>query len=63
MLARFEDRIVFVRQGNLMATAFHPELTGDYRLHKYFVDLVTRNLNLHKKKNLVKVLKIGVTIQ
>lgn len=33
-------RIVAVRQGNLLATAFHPELTGDVRVHRYFVDLV-----------------------
>ncbi|MFI7607258.1 pyridoxal 5'-phosphate synthase glutaminase subunit PdxT [Micromonospora sp. NPDC049366] len=33
-------RIVAVRQGNLLATSFHPELTGDRRLHRYFVDLV-----------------------
>ena len=30
---------VAVRQGNLMATAFHPELTDDTRLHQYFLDL------------------------
>jgi 5'-phosphate synthase pdxT subunit len=35
-----QDRIVAVRQGNLVATAFHPELTTDYRLHGLFVDLV-----------------------
>ncbi|MGW0665060.1 pyridoxal 5'-phosphate synthase glutaminase subunit PdxT [Streptodolium elevatio] len=33
-------RIVAVRQGNLVATSFHPELTGDRRVHAYFVDLV-----------------------
>jgi len=33
-------RIVAVRQGNLLATAFHPELTGDLRVHRHFVDLV-----------------------
>jgi pyridoxal 5'-phosphate synthase pdxT subunit len=33
------DRIVAVRQGNLLATAFHPELAGDLRLHRLFVDL------------------------
>ncbi|MEV6813021.1 pyridoxal 5'-phosphate synthase glutaminase subunit PdxT [Micromonospora sp. NPDC051296] len=33
-------RIVAVRQANLLATSFHPELTGDLRLHAYFVDLV-----------------------
>ncbi|MGA4731410.1 pyridoxal 5'-phosphate synthase glutaminase subunit PdxT [Micromonospora taraxaci] len=34
------DRIVAVRQDNLLATSFHPELTGDLRVHAYFVDLV-----------------------
>jgi len=32
-------RIVAVRQGNLLATAFHPELTGDLRVHRLFVEL------------------------
>jgi 5'-phosphate synthase pdxT subunit len=32
-------RIVAVRQGNLLATAFHPELTDDLRLHQYFLTL------------------------
>ncbi|HEY2947169.1 MAG TPA: pyridoxal 5'-phosphate synthase glutaminase subunit PdxT [Micromonosporaceae bacterium] len=32
-------RIVAVRQRRLLATAFHPELTGDHRVHRYFVDL------------------------
>jgi len=35
-----EARIVAVRQGNLLATSFHPELTGDLRLHRYFVEMV-----------------------
>lgn len=33
-------RIVAVRQGNLLATSFHPEVTGDRRFHEYFVALV-----------------------
>jgi 5'-phosphate synthase pdxT subunit len=33
-------RIVAVRQENLLATAFHPELTGDLRVHQFFVDMV-----------------------
>jgi len=33
-------RIVGVRQGHLMATSFHPEVTGDPRIHIYFVSLV-----------------------
>ncbi|MFE9242109.1 pyridoxal 5'-phosphate synthase glutaminase subunit PdxT [Nocardiopsis sp. NPDC006938] len=32
-------RIVAVRQGGLMATSFHPELTGDTRIHRLFVDI------------------------
>ncbi|MGV1005252.1 MAG: pyridoxal 5'-phosphate synthase glutaminase subunit PdxT [Candidatus Nanopelagicales bacterium] len=34
------DRIVAVRAGNLLATSFHPELTGDARVHGYFADMV-----------------------
>jgi 5'-phosphate synthase pdxT subunit len=34
------NRIVAVRQGNMLATAFHPELTDDLRLHKYFLDII-----------------------
>jgi 5'-phosphate synthase pdxT subunit len=34
------DRIVAVRQGPLLATSFHPELTGDTRVHRYFVDML-----------------------
>ncbi|WP_026123691.1 pyridoxal 5'-phosphate synthase glutaminase subunit PdxT [Nocardiopsis chromatogenes] len=33
-------RIVAVRQGSLLATSFHPELTGDARIHRLFVDIV-----------------------
>ena len=33
-------RIVAVRQGNLLATSFHPELSSDQRVHAYFVDVV-----------------------
>jgi 5'-phosphate synthase pdxT subunit len=41
ILARLEDsRIVAVRQGNLLATSFHPEITGEPRVHKYFLGIV-----------------------
>ena len=33
-------RIVAVRQGSVIATSFHPEVTGDRRVHEMFVDLV-----------------------
>lgn len=35
-----EGGIVAVRQGHLLGTAFHPELTDDLRLHRYFCDIV-----------------------
>jgi 5'-phosphate synthase pdxT subunit len=35
-------RIVAVRQGSLLATSFHPELTGDGRIHAYFCDKMVR---------------------
>ncbi|WP_026975893.1 pyridoxal 5'-phosphate synthase glutaminase subunit PdxT [Alicyclobacillus contaminans] len=40
VLARYEDRVVAARQGRLLALSFHPELTGDDRLHRYFLDMV-----------------------
>ena len=41
VLANLEDgRIVGVRQGLLIATAFHPELTPDYRMHRFFLEIV-----------------------
>ena len=36
VLAEVDGRIVAVRQGNLLATAFHPELAGEERLHRLF---------------------------
>jgi 5'-phosphate synthase pdxT subunit len=38
VLARHEGHIVAARQGRLMATSFHPELTGDPRIHRLFVE-------------------------
>jgi 5'-phosphate synthase pdxT subunit len=33
-------KIIAVRQGAMLATSFHPEVTGDLRVHRYFVELV-----------------------
>ena len=41
VLARATDHVVAVRQGRMLATAFHPEITGDRRVHRLFVDIVT----------------------
>ena len=33
-------KVVAIRQGNLLATSFHPEVTGDHRVHEYFTSMV-----------------------
>lgn len=38
-LARLDDRVVAVQQGNVIGTAFHPELSGDTRFHQYLIRL------------------------
>jgi pyridoxal 5'-phosphate synthase pdxT subunit len=46
VLAKLPDKtIVAVRQGNLLATAFHPELTNDLRFHQYFLDIIKGKRN------------------
>ncbi len=48
VLARVEHgpaagRIVAARQGDLLATSFHPEVTGDHRVHQLFVEIVRQH--------------------
>ena len=40
ILAKHNGKIVAVREGHMLATAFHPELTDDLRVHAYFLDMV-----------------------
>ncbi|MDN5383984.1 pyridoxal 5'-phosphate synthase glutaminase subunit PdxT [Streptomyces sp. LB8] len=40
VLAEYDGHVVAVRQGNALATSFHPELTGDHRVHALFADMV-----------------------
>jgi len=40
VLSVHNGEIVAARQGHLLAVSFHPELTDDYRLHQYFLDMV-----------------------
>jgi len=41
ILARLDDgTIVAARQGKILVSAFHPELTSDFRFHRYFLDIV-----------------------
>jgi len=42
VLASFDSHPVAVRSNNILATAFHPELTGDHRVHRYFIEEVAR---------------------
>lgn len=41
VLLRLNGHIVAVRQRNILATAFHPELTGDLRFHQFFVNILS----------------------
>jgi 5'-phosphate synthase pdxT subunit len=40
VVSKFNEKIVAVKQGNILATSFHPELTTDISWHKYFVSLI-----------------------
>ncbi len=42
ILAEHDGAPVLVSQRNLLASSFHPELTGDPRVHKYFLEMVAR---------------------
>ena len=45
VLAKFNEKIVAIKKGNIIGTSFHPELTSDVSLHKYFVNLVKNSKN------------------
>lgn len=45
VLAKFNEKIVAVKKGNMIGVAFHPELTKDVSLHKYFVNLIKKSKN------------------
>ena len=45
VLSKFNERIVAVKKGNVIGTAFHPELTDDTALHKYFINLINTSKN------------------
>ena len=40
VLSKFNEKIIAVKQGNILATSFHPELTQDISLHKHFVEMI-----------------------
>ncbi len=45
VLSKFNGLIVAVKKGNVIGTSFHPELTEDISLHKYFINLVNTSKN------------------
>ncbi len=40
IMAQIDDKILIAREGKFFVTAFHPELTNDLRIHKYFLSIV-----------------------
>jgi len=40
VLARFNDEMVLVRDNNVMVSSFHPELSDDLRIHRYFINMI-----------------------
>jgi len=45
VLSKFNEKIVAVKKNNVIGVAFHPELTSDISLHKYFVNLTNTSKN------------------
>ena len=48
LLAERDGHGVMVREGDVLGTSFHPELTGDHRVHGYFLDMVRRATKVGK---------------
>lgn len=42
-LSAYRDRVILAQQDNLLVSTFHPELTADTRIHRYFLDMVRRH--------------------
>jgi pyridoxal 5'-phosphate synthase pdxT subunit len=46
ILAKYNDRIVAVKQGSFLGCSFHPELTDDHRITELFIEMVKNNLKV-----------------
>lgn len=42
ILSKFDGKIVAVQQENIIGTSFHPELSGDNRMHRLFIELISK---------------------
>ncbi len=40
IISKFDEKIIAVKKDNILATSFHPELTSDCSMHKYFVNMI-----------------------
>ncbi|WP_028962498.1 pyridoxal 5'-phosphate synthase glutaminase subunit PdxT [Sulfobacillus thermosulfidooxidans] len=45
-LATYDGQVVMAEEGPLLVSAFHPEMSGDVRIHEYFVNKVRKTLNV-----------------
>ncbi|MBY9006813.1 MAG: pyridoxal 5'-phosphate synthase glutaminase subunit PdxT [Candidatus Lokiarchaeota archaeon] len=43
ILSRFDDKIIAVKQNNIIALSFHPELSNDTRIHEFFLEMINKN--------------------
>lgn len=50
-ISKYNEKVVAVKQGNILGVAFHPELTGDVSWHRYFVSMIKPQNNNHKPQN------------
>ena len=50
ILSKFDGKIVAVQQENIIGTSFHPELSGDNRMHRLFIELITKWKKANNRK-------------
>ena len=50
-LAEVDKKIVMAKENNLLALSFHPELTDDLRIHKYFLDMILEYKKIRRLQN------------
>lgn len=50
ILSKFDGKIVAVQQENIIGTSFHPELSGDNRMHRLFIELITKWKKANKRQ-------------
>lgn len=50
ILSKFDGKIVAVQQENIIGTSFHPEISGDNRMHRLFIELITKWKKANKRQ-------------